>query len=418
MPPSHPPRRAPAAAAAALALALCLLAAAAPRAAAAEGGSGGSAPLNNTVTQWTDLAQDAVRTYGIQNQLSNRVYALVALAQLRAIDDNPNVDPSAAAAIAGHAVLSTLFPWKQSDVYDNALKSQLAAAPKKPQAEAQRKIAAAAGALVKTAIGGASAEFPSDFKYAEKGTAGLFKYQPTPGQKYPRLSEVARAYKPPSPRGVDYDETYRLGGKDSKERGQEQADVALFWADGANTSAISGHWLNITTRVLPKDTSVRDTALTLARAFVAAWDASIACWKVKYGVLHWRPVTAFNSGWPAADGIKAFSPDANWTQLLSRTPPHPEYPSGHQCTVGAVLEALVRTLGTDKVDFSIGSEGTPWLGERSYDSLAAAAAEVGESRLWGGVHFRSANEDGVKLGRQVAGEVFDTIGSKKGGSRH
>jgi hypothetical protein len=39
-------------------------------------------------------------------------------------------------------------------------------------------------------------------------------------------------------------------------------------------------------QVLPKDTSVRDTALTLARAFVAAWDASIAAWKVKYGVLH------------------------------------------------------------------------------------------------------------------------------------
>jgi hypothetical protein len=33
-------------------------------------------------------------------------------------------------------------------------------------------------------------------------------------------------------------------------------------------------------QVLPADTSVRDTALLFARAFAAAWDASIACWKV------------------------------------------------------------------------------------------------------------------------------------------
>lgn len=45
--------------------------------------------------------------------------------------------------------------------------------------------------------------------------------------------------------------------------------------------------------MLPDTLSVRDTALFFARAFSAAWDASIACWKVKYSTLHWRPVTAF-----------------------------------------------------------------------------------------------------------------------------
>ena len=61
--------------------------------------------------------------------------------------------------------------------------------------------------------------------------------------------------------------------------------------------------------------------------------------QVKYSTLAWRPVTAFRSGYPG------FNADTEWTQLLSRTPAHPEYPSGHQATVGALLEVIVSTLG-------------------------------------------------------------------------
>jgi hypothetical protein len=61
----------------------------------------------------------------------------------------------------------------------------------------------------------------------------------------------------------------------------------------------------------------------------------------------------------------------------SNTPAHPEYPSGHQVSVGAILEVILRTLGgKDDVAFTISSEGTPWL-TRSYKSLTAAANEVG-----------------------------------------
>jgi hypothetical protein len=66
--------------------------------------------------------------------------------------------------------------------------------------------------------------------------------------------------------------------------------------------------------------------------------------------------------------------------VCSTTPAHPEYPSGHQVSVGAILQVLLRTLGRDDVTFSIGSEGTPWL-TRTYNSLTAAAVEVGGGRL-------------------------------------
>lgn len=66
-------------------------------------------------------------------------------------------------------------------------------------------------------------------------------------------------------------------------------------------------------------------------------------WRVKYNDPHWRPVTAFRTGWPG------FEAQPNWEGLIP-CPSHPEYPSGHTFTIGAVFEVLNRTLkGNDKV---------------------------------------------------------------------
>jgi hypothetical protein len=43
-------------------------------------------------------------------------------------------------------------------------------------------------------------------------------------------------------------------------------------------------------------------------------------------------------------GYPGFTADSSWTPLL-KTPSHPEYVSGHQVTVGAILEVLIKTLG-------------------------------------------------------------------------
>jgi hypothetical protein len=63
-----------------------------------------------------------------------------------------------------------------------------------------------------------------------------------------------------------------------------------------------------------------------------------------------------------------------------------------------------------QVTFTIGSEGAPWL-KRTYKSLTSAAVEVGDSRMYGGVHFPSANADGLALGRLVAGRVLAKMNS-------
>lgn len=99
----------------------------------------------------------------------------------------------------------------------------------------------------------------------------------------PVINEIIKPYKPPK---TDYLRTYELGSKTSAKRSQYDTDSAWFWAQGANTSTVMGMWLDIAREVLPKDLSLTDTALFFARTGVAAYDASIAGWKVRARAAH------------------------------------------------------------------------------------------------------------------------------------
>ena len=84
---------------------------------------------------------------------------------------------------------------------------------------------------------------------------------------------------------------------------------------------------------------------------------------------------------------------------LDETPRHPEYVSAHSAFSSAVAHVLTAQIGAQK--FCIGSEGLKDA-ERCYDSFFAAANEAGQSRIYGGIHYPFSNEDGLKLGRDVA----------------
>ena len=65
---------------------------------------------------------------------------------------------------------------------------------------------------------------------------------------------------------------------------------------------------------------------------------------------------------------------------------------------------MARFLGTRHIDLTIPS--LTGLGDRHYDTVADLDEEVGNARIWGGIHFRSAVEDGKVLGYAVAREVL------------
>lgn len=58
-------------------------------------------------------------------------------------------------------------------------------------------------------------------------------------------------------------------------------------------------------------------------------------------------------------------------------------------------------IGNDGIAFTVTS-GPPFAGlTRSYTSFSQAAQENADSRIYAGIHFRSACRDGVRLGASI-----------------
>ncbi len=136
---------------------------------------------------------------------------------------------------------------------------------------------------------------------------------------------------------------------------------------------------------------------------VTSADAIIACFDAKYLYTFWRPVTAIRAG--GTDGNDATVGDPTWSTLLPGTPNHPEYPSGHSCVTPAAARAVAKFLGTPEIDFTVPS--LTGLGDRHFDRVDDLEYEVANARIWGGIHFRSAVEDGVEIAKKTAHQVLD-----------
>jgi hypothetical protein len=135
-------------------------------------------------------------------------------------------------------------------------------------------------------------------------------------------------------------------------------------------------------------------------ANLAGADGVVACWDDKYYWNFWRPITAIRGA--NTDGNPATVADPNWTPLFA-TPPFPEHPSGHTCVSGAVVETLKDFFGTDKIPFSTFSAFSN--STRSFDRFSEAIKEIIDARVWGGIHFRTADTQGYVIGRKVAHEL-------------
>ena len=113
-------------------------------------------------------------------------------------------------------------------------------------------------------------------------------------------------------------------------------------------------------------------ARVLAALNAAMNDAAIACWRAKYRWWVVRPVSVIRERF-----------DPNFLPHLI-TPPHPSYVSGHAAVSGAAAVALATFFPVRKAE------------------LHSFAEEAAMSRLYGGIHYRSDNEEGLRLGRRVA----------------
>ena len=170
----------------------------------------------------------------------------------------------------------------------------------------------------------------------------------------------------------------------------DQMHIARSWSDDPMLSTTPpGHWVSITRQILERDGAPLDVQVeAMAKLGVGLADAFIGCWDAKYKYNLVRPITYIR---------RAIDP--KWEPLLN-TPPFPEYPSGHS-TQSGTAEVILTDLFGDAFAFEDHTMAPDGLKPRSYTSFHEAAEEAGFSRLYGGIHFRSAIVVGLDQGRCI-----------------
>jgi hypothetical protein len=192
---------------------------------------------------------------------------------------------------------------------------------------------------------------------------------------------------------ADLNETEAMGSATSSTRTIDQTLYARFW----QSASPADFWNPVATNLsAERHLTLSENARLLALLNMGLADAVIGCWDAKYTYSFWRPVTAIPLA--ASDGNPATTADPTWTPLIV-TPPFPEYPSAHSCVSGAAARILAGYFGED-TQFSVASDGMPGV-VRYFSSFSSALDEVKNARVFGGIHFRTACNDGQTLGSAV-----------------
>jgi hypothetical protein len=193
----------------------------------------------------------------------------------------------------------------------------------------------------------------------------------------------------------DINEVKAIGAVNSPIRTADQTQAAIWWHDRHLAEWEIKRQIATSQHLGPLQAARMFALVDLTDA-----DTTIACFAEKEAWMRWRPVTAIQLA--DTDGNPATEADPTWTPLLV-TPPHPDYTSGHTCFTAATLGALASFFHTDKMSFSAYSADSGTT--RHFTSFSQAVAEVIEARIWGGIHTRTADVQGAKIGAQVAGYV-------------
>jgi PAP2 superfamily len=321
---------------------------------------------------------------------------------------HPDASVEAAVTAAAHDLLAHYFPTQQA-TFDALLATSLAAVPDGPaktdgiaigQASAASLIAFRQGDGLLANIG---FTMPAPAIGVFQLPAGQVPGAPWLSKFRPFMLQSPDRFRPGPPPALtspvyaaSFNESKYFGGTNSPYRTPEQSDVALF-----STSAPIPQFNNMYQSVIASYnlTAVQATRLLAMTNLVGA-DALVACWDAKYTYLAWRPQFAIPQG--DLDGNPFTRDDPTWTPLAP-TPSHPEYPSAHGCGSEAQTYALVSFLGTPNINVDI-TGNAPGLvhATRHYQTASQLINEIGNARVWGGMHFRFSLNPGVRLGQHVA----------------
>ena len=210
---------------------------------------------------------------------------------------------------------------------------------------------------------------------------------------------------------ADFNELKSLGGDNiatASARTVEQTEIGLFWIESSPLG-----WNRIA-RTVSTDRGVGlwENARLFGLLNLALADGYIGAGGAKFHYNFWRPVTAVHNA--TTDGNPETLGDPTWTPLQANYPT-PDYPSAHSVEGGAGAEVLREFFGTDKIGFTTCSMTLPAGSRctdaspvyRAYTSFTQAADENAVSRIYIGIHFRHAVDEGVKQGRKIGNRAVN-----------
>lgn len=389
-------------------------------------------PPDTYVASWDAIGSQAFTAAALTPAEGHTIFAYVAIAVYDsvmaveggyrpfAIDTHAPKGASAQAAVAAaaHEILVHYLPAQGPTILDPAYTASLATiADGTAKTDGVAVGERVASRLIAKRAGDG---FRASVTYTPPNPPVPGKWLPTPPASNPSMPPIgtylglmkpfslksADQFRPNGPPSLssrrwarDYNEVKEVGSSTSTTRTPEQTLAARFWAE-APVQQARGSFRKF---VLDRHLDVVESARFMGMISVVYADALIACFDAKYHSAFWRPITAIRAG--DTDGNAATVGDPAWSPLLAATPNHPEYPSAHSCVTPAGGRVIADFLGTKKIDFTIPS--LTGLGDRHYDTPSDLEYEVGNARIWGGIHFRSAIEDAIVVGKKTMNQILE-----------
>lgn len=401
----------------------------------------GSAPVSGPLTAadngstgeietWNGIMFRAAQAANTSPLVMTRVAAIVQAAVFDAVNGierryaaihvapaaEPGASQRAAVVLAAYTTLVNLYP-SQLATFDQELSASLTSIAS--GAAAQNSISISRGAAWGRTVGNAILSWRSTDGFAPPpppflGGLAVGQWRPTPpaflpgaGPQFaymtPWVIQSPQQFRPSGPPALtsaqyaaDYNEVAAMGGTGSSLRTADQTLLARFWQSTTPNYIFNRAALELAAE---RHLSFSENARLLGMLNLAMADADIACWDSKYYYVFWRPVTAIALA--DTDGNPSTTADPGWTPLLI-TPAIPDYPSGHTSLAGAAGTVLAYYFG-ESSNLTLTSDAPAMAGVvRSFTTVSAMMDEVRDARVLGGIHFRTADNDGQAVGVAVA----------------
>jgi membrane-associated phospholipid phosphatase len=369
--------------------------------------------------RWNDMAVKEAVKNGMPSMTAGRALALVHIAaydatiaawdskyaynRLRPADFDRSLKtviatpkspsyPSEHAVVAGAAseVLAYLFPSNANyfrQQADKAGKAMLLAGVQYPSDVAEGlKLGRRVAALVieRAKADGSDAPWDGTIPTGPGKWTGQNPALPLAGTWKTWVLSSGSELRPPAPPAYDSSQlAAEMAELKAFQNTPKTTSFAFFWEYGAGGTRNYVFWNELASRAVLEnrmDANPPRAARVYALLNAGYYDSMVSCWDAKYTYWAFRP----------------FQYDPTF-QTLFKTPNHPSYPSAHSCLSSVSAEVLA------------------YLFPRDAELYRLYADEAGESRIWGGIHFRSDVTAGESIGTGVAKKVIER--AKQDGSK-